>query len=41
MLEVMSFCMLMTSIGYFLGKITKTSRTHALKKSSDSLKSHV
>ena len=38
--EVMSFCLLMTNITFFLLNITKTWRTDAPKKPYDSLKSH-
>ena len=41
MMEVMNFCMLLTNITFFLVNITKTSSTHAPKKSYDSLKNHV
>ena len=40
MLEVMNFWLLMTNITLFLN-ITKTWRTHAPKKSNDSLKNHI
>ena len=41
MLEVMNFCMLMAKITFLLVNTTKTSRTHAPKKSYDFLKNHI